>query len=53
MPDLAEVAGAYGIQSLTVRDFSEMMAAIKQAAASRGPMLLDMRNVRHLPCLVL
>jgi thiamine pyrophosphate-dependent acetolactate synthase large subunit-like protein len=43
VPGLAKIAGAYGIQSLTVRDGSEVRAAIEQAAASRGPMLLDMR----------
>jgi acetolactate synthase-1/2/3 large subunit len=40
-PDFAQVAKAYGINGLTVREKSEVVPAISQAMATDGPMLID------------
>ena len=42
-PDFAKVAEAYGIPGLTVRDKSEVVAAVEQANTSDGPFLIDFR----------
>ena len=42
-PDFAMVAQAYGISGLTVREKSEVVPAIVQAAATDGPFLIDFR----------
>ena len=42
-PDFAKVAEAYGISGLTVREKSEVPAAIEQARATDGPFLIDFR----------
>ncbi|MCR4406202.1 MAG: biosynthetic-type acetolactate synthase large subunit [Anaerolineae bacterium] len=44
-PDFAQVARAYGIPGLTIREKSEVVPAIAQAMASDGPMLLDFHIV--------
>ena len=42
-PDFAQVAKAYGIAGLTVREKSETVPAIARAVATDGPMLIDFR----------
>jgi len=42
-PDFAQVAKAYGIANLTVREKSETVPAIARAVAIDGPMLIDFR----------
>ncbi|MBC7251391.1 MAG: biosynthetic-type acetolactate synthase large subunit [Anaerolineae bacterium] len=44
-PDFAQVARAYGIPGLTIREKSEVVPAITQAVTSDGPMLLDFHIV--------
>jgi acetolactate synthase-1/2/3 large subunit len=46
-PDFAQLGKAYGIDSLTVREKSEVEAAIAQATTSEGPMLIDFRVVEE------
>jgi acetolactate synthase-1/2/3 large subunit len=46
-PDFAQVAQAYGIPGLTVREKSETIPAIAQAMATDGPMLIDFRIVQE------
>jgi acetolactate synthase-1/2/3 large subunit len=46
-PDFAQVAQAYGIAGLTVREKSEVVPAIDQAIATDGPMLIDFRIVQE------
>lgn len=43
-PDLARVAEAMGVASLTVTDPAQLAGAIGQALASTGPFLLDVRT---------
>jgi acetolactate synthase-1/2/3 large subunit len=42
-PDFARVAEAYGITGMTVRDKADVGAAISQAVAVDGPVLIDFR----------
>jgi acetolactate synthase-1/2/3 large subunit len=42
-PDFAKLAEAYGIPGYTITEKSEVGAAMAQAAASEGPVLLDFR----------
>ena len=42
-PDFGQVAKAYGIANLTVREKSETVPAIARAVATDGPMLIDFR----------
>jgi len=42
-PDFAQVAKAYGIANLTVREKSETVPAIARVVATDGPMLIDFR----------
>lgn len=46
-PDFAQVAAAYGIPGLTVREKSEVEPAIAQAVQSDGPFLIDFRIVQE------
>ena len=46
-PDFAQVAQAYGIPGLTVREKSETIPAIAQAMATEGPVLIDFRIVQE------
>jgi acetolactate synthase-1/2/3 large subunit len=46
-PDFAQVAQAYGIPGLTVREKSETIPAIAQAMTTDGPMLIDFRIVQE------
>lgn len=46
-PDFAQVAAAYGIPGLTVREKSEVEPAIAQAVHSDGPFLIDFRIVQE------
>jgi acetolactate synthase-1/2/3 large subunit len=46
-PDFVQVAQAYGIAGLTVREKSEVVSAITQALATDGPMLIDFRIVQE------
>jgi acetolactate synthase-1/2/3 large subunit len=46
-PDFAQVAQAYGIPGLTVREKSEAVPAILQAMKADGPLLIDFRIVQE------
>jgi len=46
-PDFAQLAKAYDIPALTVRQKSEVEPAIAQALDTEGPMLLDFRIVQE------
>ncbi|UCC62863.1 MAG: biosynthetic-type acetolactate synthase large subunit [Anaerolineae bacterium] len=46
-PDFAQVAEAYGIPGLTVREKSEAVPAILQAVQADGPTLIDFRIVQE------
>jgi acetolactate synthase-1/2/3 large subunit len=46
-PDFAQVAQAYGIPGLTVREKSEAVPAILQAVKADGPLLIDFRIVQE------
>ncbi len=46
-PDFAKVAEAYGIPGVTVREKSEVEAAILQAVQTKGPLLIDFRVVEE------
>ena len=46
-PDFELLGKAYSIDSLTVREKSEVEPAIAQATSSKGPMLIDFRVVEE------
>ncbi len=46
-PDFAQVADAYGIPGLTVREKGEVAPAVAQAVAADGPFLIDFRIVQE------
>jgi acetolactate synthase-1/2/3 large subunit len=46
-PDFAQVARAYGVPGLTVREKSEVVPAVAQAVESDGPMLIDFHVERE------
>lgn len=46
-PDFAQVAAAYGVPGLTVREKSEVEPAIARAVHSDGPFLIDFRIVQE------
>jgi acetolactate synthase-1/2/3 large subunit len=46
-PDFAQVAKAYGIDGLTVREKGEVEGAIVQAISTKGPFLIDFHIVQE------
>ncbi|MGD8791879.1 MAG: biosynthetic-type acetolactate synthase large subunit [Anaerolineae bacterium] len=46
-PDFAQLAEAYGIPGVTVRDKAGVEPALARAVASEGPMLIDFRIVQE------
>jgi acetolactate synthase-1/2/3 large subunit len=46
-PDFAQLARAYGIPGLTVREKGEVEAAIAEAQATEGPVLIDFRILQE------
>jgi acetolactate synthase-1/2/3 large subunit len=46
-PDFAQVARAYGIPALTVQEKGQVEAALAEAIATEGPILIDFRIVQE------